>query len=93
MDSINLKYPSELQRRLQQLRLQEMLSYLGVDESRYLQKVPCEQIDKHLKNCATCTHTSACDYCLSDWATVCEMKFCSNFQSLVKYRRRLMDEI
>jgi hypothetical protein len=95
MNSLAMLYQSEVlsPSPKTQLRLREMLSYLGIDQNSYFDKVPSEQISAHLINCATCTDTSACDYCISDRTTVSEMNFCSNFPSLVKYRRSLMDEI
>ena len=70
-------------------RLYKMLSYLGVDFDKYLNKIPQRVILHHVTNCRACSNIPTCDQCLRDGKVIADMHFCPNFHSLMVLSRTL----
>jgi len=79
------KYRQALAQKIQQLRLNKMLTALGIDPTAYLHDEQITDIHKHMERCETCENTEQCDEALStNKLDPTEIGFCNNEQSLQK---------
>ncbi len=79
------KYRQALAQKIQQLRLNKMLTALGIDPNAYLHDQPVTDIHKHMERCEACENTEQCDEALStNELKPTEIGFCNNEQSLQK---------
>ncbi len=77
------KYRRSLAKRIDQLRLSNMLSALGIDVSSYLHTQGVVDIQKHMDQCSACENTDTCDEQLADGhIKVADIDFCINEKSL-----------
>ncbi len=81
----------ELTRRVRQLRLCKMLSYLGVELDEYARALPPYDTESHVRNCKGCEALETCDACLRDGKIVWDMNFCPNYGSLIKHSKTIAD--
>ncbi|MCK5639806.1 MAG: hypothetical protein KAJ19_03375 [Gammaproteobacteria bacterium] len=81
----------QLKQRVTRLRLSHMLTFLGADLDEYLDKVPREEIEKHIHNCKECKALQTCDDCLGNGRPVSDMNFCPNYRSLTLHSKTLAD--
>jgi hypothetical protein len=79
------KYRQALAQKIQQLRLNRMLTALGIDPNVYLHDEQITDIHKHMERCEACENTEQCDEALStNKLNPTEIDFCNNEQSLQK---------
>lgn len=79
------KYREPLAEKLQTLRLNKMLSALGIDTYEYLHKENVVTIHQQMDRCTACVNTVECDDNLSSNTVVIEkIDFCNNESSLKK---------
>ena len=79
------KYRQTLAKKIQQLRLNKMLTALGIDPNAYLHNEHITDIHKHMERCEACENTEECDEALSTHKlNPTEIGFCNNKQSLQK---------
>lgn len=83
------EYRAMLLRAVRGIRLNDMLTLLGIPFSRYIDAVPLIEINKHVLVCRNCTALDACDDCLHRADPDANMDFCPNHQSLLKHRKFL----
>lgn len=77
------RYREPLAQKLQSLRLNKMLSALGIDTYEYLHKESVVTIHDQISRCSECTNTNICDDALSsDGLNAEEIDFCNNEASL-----------
>jgi len=79
------KYRQALAKRIEQLRLNKMLTALGIDPNAYLHDQHITDIHSHMERCEACENTAECDETLStNKINPTEIGFCNNEQSLQK---------
>lgn len=77
------KYREPLAKKLHALRLNKMLSALGISTFEYLHTVSVATISEQMDRCSECTNTEECDDSLSDSnVDINEIDFCNNESSL-----------
>ena len=77
------RYRETLAEKLHALRLNTMLSALGINVSEYLHTVSTVTINKQIDSCAECASTEKCDDNLSNnTITINDIDFCNNESSL-----------
>lgn len=81
-------YRQALDTRLSRLRLSNMLSYKGIDQSAYLHTQQMVDIEQQMKRCGSCAQTGRCDSVIAggDDTTT---EFCANDVDLKSIRRQL----
>ena len=83
------KYLNKLADRLQTLRLNRMLSALGVDIGNYLASQRKIDIERHMRSCADCENTDECDKRLETGdIDASAISFCNNERELQKLTRQ-----
>ncbi len=79
------QFRRDLDQRVRGLRLSKMLDYLGIDRERYLHQEPVVNIHGHMRRCADCEATDACDQVIgTPGAEESSIDFCPNADSLTK---------
>ena len=79
------KYRQALAKKIQLLRLNKMLTALGIDPNVYLHDEHITDIHKHMERCEACENTAQCDEALAtNELRPTEIGFCNNEQSLQK---------
>lgn len=77
------KYRQSLARELEKLRLNKMLSALGVDVNTYLHSERIADIQQQMNRCSGCSQTAECDDRLSEGRIgAADIGFCNNEQAL-----------
>lgn len=77
------KYREPLAKKLHALRLNKMLSALGISTFEYLHTESLVTINEQMDRCSGCTNTEECDDNLSDNnVDINEIDFCNNETSL-----------
>jgi len=76
--------------KLRSYRLSKMLKFLGIDQEKYIEKMPSQSQWMHMNNCQHCPNTVECDDHLSDGKPILDMSFCPNYISLIKHSTRDM---
>lgn len=76
--------------RVKHLRLNKMLEFIGLDVDQYIDTVPANLIEAHIRRCQGCKQTRQCDDCLLDKRPVHDMHFCPNYESLMRCSRRFV---
>lgn len=80
---VGARYREPLAQKLQTLRLNKMLSALGIDTYEYLHKESVVTIHEQMNRCSECANTDECDDNLSSESiTADEIDFCNNEASL-----------
>jgi len=78
-----MKYRQNLARSIEKLRLNRMLTALGIDVNEYLTSNPAVDIRSQMERCSACSNTAECDDKLSDNAIDADqIDFCNNEKSL-----------
>lgn len=88
------KYREPLAKKLHALRLNKMLSALGISTFEYLHTVSVATISKQMDRCSECANTEECDDSLSDSnVDINEIDFCNNESSLKEMlsRKHIME--
>ena len=77
------KYREPLAKKLHALRLNKMLSALGISTFEYLHTESVVTINEQMDRCTECSNTGECDDNLSDNSVnINEINFCNNESSL-----------
>lgn len=80
-----MKYRELLAEQLDQLRLGEMLTALGIDTNSYLSRERAVDIQQHMERCTACTNTQECDTRLKEETVDADtISYCNNEASLQK---------
>lgn len=78
-----IKYREPLAKKLHTLRLNKMLSALGINTAEYLNTESVVTINEQMDRCAECVNTEECDENLStNNVSLNEIDFCNNEASL-----------
>lgn len=78
-----VKYREPLAKKLHALRLNKMLSALGISTTEYLHTQSVVTINEQMDRCSECANTEECDDNLSEnTVDVNEIDFCNNESSL-----------
>ncbi len=77
------KYRQALAKKIEQLRLHNMLLALGIDPNAYLHNEHITDIHQHMDRCNACENTEQCDEALAHHdVKPDEISFCNNEKSL-----------
>ena len=76
------KYREPLAKKLRALRLNKMLSALGISAFEYLHTENLVTINEQMDRCTECTNTDECDDNLSSNIDINNIDFCNNESSL-----------
>ncbi len=81
-------FRQNLAEQLHRLRLEKMLTALGIDTRRYLAKVPVTVIDRQMRTCASCPPPARerCDEALGR-GEIEDPSFCPNAPELERIRK------
>ena len=83
------KYRKSLASSVDQLRLSNMLTALGIDVDTYLHTERIVDIQQHMDRCAACENTEKCDDQVSKGALdAADISFCNNEQPLQEIARK-----
>ena len=73
------KFHQSLEQEFNRLRLNNMLSALGIDKNAYLYKTKVKDIHRQMKSCSDCENTGECDEKLSTPnVDISNIEFCNN---------------
>lgn len=87
------QYREQLDEALSQLRLSNMLGYLGIDKSAYLHKQSSMEVKNHMAKCEACDEKSLCDETLASVLDAkADLGFCANINELKKIEERQSKE-
>jgi 5-bromo-4-chloroindolyl phosphate hydrolysis protein len=82
------KFHHELEKDFSKLRLNKMLSALGLSKTQYLYQTNVRDIHQQMKRCTDCTSTNECDEKLATPdVDMTEIDFCNNEENLKKIKR------
>ena len=77
-------------RRVRSLRLHRMLRGLGIDTSRYMQRVDVDVLEEQVDRCETCPSKQVCDEHFDAGKAAADSEaFCPNHQSLAAVRQHV----
>lgn len=80
---VGMEFRKNLARQVNALRLNKMLTALGVDINRYLHSERIIDIEEQIDKCATCENTEICDDQLGKGAIqASNIDYCNNERSL-----------
>lgn len=80
---IGMEFRKNLARKVDALRLNKMLTALGIDVNRYLHAERVIDIEEHIDKCSSCQNTDTCDDQLSKGTIQADnIDYCSNEKSL-----------
>jgi len=82
------KFHHALEQDFSKLRLNKMLTTLGINKTQYLYQTNVKEIHQQMKRCTDCTNTTECDETLdSPDVDMTEIVFCNNEENLKKIKR------
>ncbi|MCG6887332.1 MAG: DUF6455 family protein [Proteobacteria bacterium] len=76
------KYRQQLAENIHHLRLNRMLTALGIDTAEYLHRERAVDIHEQMTRCGECQNIETCDDTLADVVDVDNIGFCNNEASL-----------
>ena len=77
------KFHQALEQEFSKLRLNNMLSALGISKTDYIYQTSVKDIQQQMKSCSDCTNTDECDEKLSKPdIEITEIEFCNNEEDL-----------
>ena len=80
---IGMEFRKKLATKVNDLRLNKMLSALGIDINSYLHSERVLDIEEHIDRCASCENTDTCDDQLASGnVQVSNIDYCNNEESL-----------
>ena len=80
---VGMEFRKHLARKVHALRLNKMLTALGIDVDSYLHSERVIDIEQHVDRCAACENTETCDEQLARGAVdATHIDYCDNEQSL-----------
>ncbi len=80
---VGMEFRKHLARKVHALRLNKMLTALGIDIESYLHSERVIDIEEHVDRCATCENTETCDDQLARGTiNAANIDYCNNEQSL-----------
>ncbi|NIA01353.1 MAG: hypothetical protein GWP13_01065 [Planctomycetia bacterium] len=84
------RYRKALASRVEKLRLNRMLTALGIDIDHYLHTQPTVDIQQHMKRCSACENTDTCDDRLAQGEIkASDIDFCNNERALQDVERNM----
>ena len=73
------KFHHALDQEFSELRLNNMLTALGINKTAYIYQTSVKDIQQQMKSCSDCTNTDECDEKLSKPdIDITEIEFCNN---------------
>ena len=73
------KFHHSLDQKFSKLRLNKMLTALGINKTAYIYQTSVKDIHQQMKSCSDCTNTDECDEKLSKPdIDITEIEFCNN---------------
>ena len=79
----------QLAKRVESLRMTEMLSRLGLDFDQYLHTVPLTKVSESMGKCESCPTTEACDQKLiEEKLEIIDIDFCPNQDCLGHFKQQ-----
>ena len=83
------KFHQALEQEFSKLRLNNMLSALGISKTDYIYQTSVKDIHQQMKNCTDCENTTECDEKLATPdIDVTEIEFCNNEEELQKIKHQ-----
>ena len=83
------KFHHNLEREFSRLRLNNMLSALGISRREYIYQNSVSDISQQMQSCSDCTNTVVCDEKLAtEEIDISEIEFCNNEAKLKELKRR-----
>ncbi len=77
------KFHHSLDQEFSKLRLNNMLTALGINKTAYIYQTSVKDIQQQMKSCSDCTNTDECDEKLSKPdIDITEIEFCNNEEKL-----------
>ena len=77
------KFHHALDQEFSKLRLNNMLTALGISKTAYIYQTSVKDIHRQMKSCSDCTNTDECDEKLSKPdIDITEIEFCNNEEDL-----------
>lgn len=87
------KFHHSLQQEFDKLRLSNMLTALGINETDYIYQTSVKDIHQQMKSCSDCSNTDECDEKLATPnLDVSEIGFCNNETDLKEMKRRQSEQ-
>ncbi len=82
------KFHHSLELKFNRLRLSNMLTALGINQTAYIYQTNVNDIKKQMDNCEACSNTDECDDKLStENIDITELNFCNNEAELVEIKQ------
>ncbi len=83
------KFHHNLEQEFSRLRLNNMLSALGINRTEYIYQNSVNDISQQMQNCSDCTNTVVCDEKLAaEEIDISEIEFCNNEAKLKELKRQ-----
>ena len=83
------KFHHSLDQQFSKLRLNNMLTALGINKTAYIYQTSVKDIRQQMKSCSDCTNTDECDEKLSKPdIDITEIEFCNNEADLKEIKRQ-----
>jgi hypothetical protein len=82
------KFHHALDQEFSKLRLNNMLTALGINKTAYIYQTSVKDIQQQMKSCSDCTNTDECDEKLSKPdIDITEIEFCNNEADLITIKQ------
>ena len=82
------KFHHSLDQQFSKLRLNNMLTALGINKTAYIYQTSVKDIRQQMKSCSDCTNTDECDEKLSKPdIDITEIEFCNNEADLITIKQ------
>ena len=86
------KFHHSLDQQFSKLRLNNMLTALGINKTAYIYQTSVKDIRQQMKSCSDCTNTDECDEKLSKPdIDITEIEFCNNEADLKEIKQQQSD--
>ena len=86
------KFHHSLDQEFSKLRLNKMLTALGINKTAYIYQTSVKDIHQQMKSCSDCTNTDECDEKLSKPdIDITEIEFCNNEADLKEIKQQQSD--
>ncbi len=83
------KFHHSLEQEFSKLRLNKMLTALGINRTDYIYQTNVKNIQQQMRSCSDCTNTNECDEKLDgSELEVTEIEFCNNEADLINLKQQ-----
>ncbi len=87
------KFHHSLEQQFNKIRLNKMLSALGINKKDYIYQTNVQDIKQQMKNCTDCDNTNICDEKLATpELDVTTIEFCNNEAELIDIKKQQAEQ-